>query len=394
MQYDVVIIGGLGHVGLPLGLMWADAGLTVGAYDLDRKKAELVKAGKMPFIEYGAEPVLARVVGKTFLIPDDISCVSQAKCVLITIGTPVDQYLKPQLGVMSKLATDLAKHLRDGQHIILRSTVYPGTTERLRDIFVEKGLRLHVSYCPERIVQGYAVQELKELPHVISSYTDEGREYCTQLFRKLGEKIVTVGVKEAELTKLYANAWRYITFAVANQFYMMAEDCGADVKEIYRGLTENYRRGQHIPKPGFAAGPCLLKDTLQLNAFNLNHFQLGIAAMQVNEGLPAFCVEHIRKAHSLPGKKIGLLGMSFKAEVDDIRDSLAYKLRKLFLYYGAEVLCTDEYIPSEQFLPLEQVLAEADLFVIGVPHTRYQQLKFPDGKPVFNIWNMDSCSDF
>jgi len=201
---------------------------------------------------------------------------------------------------------------------------------------------------------------------------------------------VEVGVEEAELAKLYTNTWRYITFAIANQFYMMTEKCGASVKEVHRAMTEGYERGKNIPRPGFTAGPCLLKDTMQLSAFYTNNFNLGYAAMQVNEGLPAFCIEQIRQNHDLKGMKVGLLGMAFKADVDDVRDSLSFKLRKLLTFHGAEVLCTDEHIAAHDFFPLETVLDQAALFVVGVPHERYRTLVFPAGKLVFNIWNMDS----
>jgi UDP-N-acetyl-D-mannosaminuronic acid dehydrogenase len=393
MNYDVVIIGGLGHVGLPLGLVWADAGLTVGAYDLDQAKGREISAGRMPFLEHGAEPILQRVYGKKFFLVDKVDEIANAKAVLITIGTPVDEYLTPQLMVVTRLADQLAPHLHSGQHIILRSTVFPGTTRRLQECFAAKGLKLHVSFCPERIVQGHAIKELRELPHVISGFTDEGRAYCAGVFSLLGSQIVEVGVAEAELAKLYTNTWRYITFAVANQFYMMTEKCGASVREVHRAMTEGYERGRNIPQPGFAAGPCLLKDTMQLSAFYTNNFNLGYAAMQVNEGLPAFCIEQLRANHDLKGMKVGLLGMAFKADVDDIRDSLSFKIRKLLTFHGAEVLCTDEHITSPDFFPLEQVLDEAALFVVGVPHERYRTLKFPAGKPVFNIWNMDSVRE-
>ena len=391
MNYDVVIIGGLGHVGLPLGLAWADTGLTIGAYDLDEAKIKQVKAGEMPFIEHGAEPVLKRVLNKTFFVVERPEEIASAKAVLITIGTPVDEYLTPQFLAMTKLADKLAAHLRSGQHIILRSTVYPGATQRLKEYLETKGLKLHISFCPERIVQGHAIRELRELPHIISSFSSEGRAHCTELFKRLCEKTVQVGVREAELAKLFNNSWRYIAFAAANQFYMMSESCGANISEVYRAMTEDYARGQHIPRPGFAAGPCLLKDTMQLGAFYMNNFNLGYAAMQINEGLPAFCIEQIRQNHHLKGMKVGLLGMAFKAEVDDIRDSLSFKLRKLLAFHGAEVLCTDEYVKSDQFYPLETVLEQAELFIVGVPHQRYQTLEFPGGKAVFNLWKLDSA---
>lgn len=394
MKYDVVILGGLGHVGLPLGLLWAEAGLRVGALDRDQAKIKMVRSGRMPFIEHHAEPVLQRVLEKQFFVLDDAAQISEATAVVITIGTPVDQYLTPQWNVMADLARELAPRLHSGQHVILRSTVSPGTTDRLREIFESLGLRLHLSFCPERIIQGQAMRELKELPHIISSFSDEGRAFCKRIFRLLGEQIVEVGVREAELAKLFSNAWRYITFAVANQFYMMAEDHGANVRETYRALTEGYVRGRDIPKPGFTAGPCLLKDTMQLCAFYAQHFNLGFAALQVNEGLPAFCVQKILQKHPLRGVTVGLLGMAFKADVDDIRDSLSFKLRKLLAFHGAEVLCTDEHVSSPEFHPLEEVLQKAGLFIIGAPHRRYETLRFPPGKPVFNIWKLDSCLDF
>jgi UDP-N-acetyl-D-mannosaminuronic acid dehydrogenase len=393
MSYDIVIIGGLGHVGLPLGLAWAEAGLKVGALDVDQAKMQTVRSGKLPFLEYDAEPILKKVIGKQFFVLEKISEVSQAKAVVITIGTPVDEYLTPQLFVMTQLAKDLAPHLRSGQHIILRSTIYPGTSERLKEIFESLKLNLHLSFCPERIVQGHAIKELKQLPHIISSFTPEGKAFCREIFSKLGPNIIEVGIREAELAKLFSNTWRYVTFALANQFYMMAEDHKADIRETYRAMTEGYPRAKDIPKPGFAAGPCLLKDTMQLCAFYSQTFNLGFSAMQVNEGLPSFCVQKIRQKYNLRGMKVGLLGMAFKPDIDDTRDSLSFKLRKLLSFHGAEVLCTDEYVSAQDFLPLDEVLQKGELFIVGVPHQKYKTLKFPEKKPVFNIWNLDSCQN-
>jgi UDP-N-acetyl-D-mannosaminuronic acid dehydrogenase len=381
----------LGHVGLPLGLVWAEAGLTVGVYDLDAAKVREISDCRMPFLEHGAEPILERVYGKKFFLVKNIDEIANATAVLVAIGTPVDEFLSPQLMVMGRLADQLAPHLHAGQHFILRSTVFPGTTDWLRDYFAARGLALHVSYCPERMAQGHAVQELRELPHIVASCSKEGSAYCAKIFRLLNDNIVEVGVKEAEPAKLYSNAWRYITFAVANQFYMMTEKAGASVREVHRAMTEGYERGGNIPRPGFAAGPCLLKDTLQLSAFNSNNFNLGHAAMLVNEGLPAFCIEQLRQNHNLKGMKVGLLGMAFKAEIDDGRGSLAFRLRKLLTFHGAEVLCTDEYLQADDFFSLEDVLKDAALFIVGVPHGRYRTLEFPAGKPVFNLWNMDSA---
>lgn len=391
MPFDVVIVGGLDRVGLPLGLMWADAGLTVAVLETDAAKRAPVESGRVPFVEHGAEDVLKKVLGKKFFVTANVADVTQAQAVVITTGTPVDEFLTPQLFVITDVVKELLPHLRAGQHVILRGTVHPGTSERVRDLFKAAKLAVHVSFCPERVVQGQAVKELRELPHLISSFTPEGRLFCTELFSRLCPRTVEVGVREAEMAILFTNTWRYISFAIANQFYLMSETSGVNLKEIYRAMTEGYERGRNIPKPGFTAGPCLLSDTMQLSAFFSNNFNLGFAAMQINEGLPAFCVEQIRANHRLKGMKVGLLGMAFKADVDDIRGSLSFKLRKLLVYQGAEVLCTDEHIRADDILPLETVLEQADMFIVGVPHQRYQTIEFPGGRPVFNIWNLDSA---
>lgn len=390
MQFDVVIVG-LDRVGLPLGLVWADAGLSVAFIEPDESKRKPIEAGQVPFVEHGAEAVLKRVIGKKLFVTGDRAAISNARAVVITTGTPVDEYLTPQLLALTNVANEVLPYLHEGQHIILRGTVHPGTSERLRDFFAAKGLKVHVSFCPERVDQGNAIKELHDFPHLISSFTQEGRMFCADLFRRIRDQIVEVGVREAEMAILFTNTWRYISFAVANQFYLMSETSGVNLKEIYRAMTENYERGRSIPRPGFTAGPCLLKDTMQLSAFYSNNFNLGFAAMQVNEGLPAFCVEQIRQNHRIKGMKIGLLGMAFKADVDDIRDSLSFKLRKLLTFHGAEVLCTDEYVKSTEFLPLETVLEKADLFIVAAPHARYRTIEFPGGRAVFNIWNLDSA---
>ena len=185
---------------------------------------------------------------------------------------------------------------------------------------------------------------------------------------------------EAELCKLMTNAWRYIQFATVNQFYMIAREHGLDFDRILHGCRHNYPRMQGMPGPGFAAGPCLLKDTMQLAAFSRNTFLLGHAAMLVNEGLPARLVELARSAIRPFGQGVGVLGMAFKAESDDPRDSLSYKLRNLLALEARKVLCTDPYVPDPTLVPLERVLAEADVLFLATPHRAYRELRIPPGK--------------
>lgn len=389
-EYDVVIIGGLGHVGLPLGIVLADAGLQVGLVDIDTVKKALVAKGEVPFIEYDAEPILQRVLGRTLHLCDDLSAVSDSKIVLITLGTPVDEHLNPKLRPILDLAGALAPHLRSGQCIVLRSTVFPGTTEALRDSFVRHGLSVHVAYCPERIVQGYAVRELKSLPQIVGGFSHEAIASSQSLFQRLGVETIVVSVQEAELSKLFSNAWRYIQFAISNQFYMIARGYGADFDRIYHAMTHHYDRAKSFPRPGLAAGPCLLKDTLQLAAFHGNNFQLGQAAMMINEGLPNFLVEQLRGQleGGLSNRRVGILGMAFKADIDDNRDSLSYKLAKVLQFRGAIVSCSDEFISDPSFVSKEDILSACSVVIVGVPHSAYRGLQIPESTHVVDLWGV------
>jgi UDP-N-acetyl-D-mannosaminuronic acid dehydrogenase len=168
---------------------------------------------------------------------------------------------------------------------------------------------------------------------------------------------------------------------------MMANDRGLDFERIRQGLSQDYPRAQDMPGAGFAAGPCLFKDTMQLAAFNNNNFALGHTAMTINEGLPLYVVSRLEQRYDLSGMTVGILGMAFKGGSDDIRSSLSYKLKRLLAFKSGEVLCTDPYVRVDPHLvPLEDVLEKADLLVIGAPHPEYRGLV--TDKPVADVWNI------
>jgi UDP-N-acetyl-D-mannosaminuronic acid dehydrogenase len=198
--------------------------------------------------------------------------------------------------------------------------------------------------------------------------------------------MIRTSTKEAELAKLFTNTWRYMKFAVANQFFMIAHQAGVDYANVLHAIRHEYPRAADLPGPGFAAGPCLFKDTMQLAAFTADHFPMGQAAMQVNEGLPAYLVSALERRYgNLRGRTIGILGMAFKAESDDSRASLSYKLRKLLSWAGATVLCADPYVRDPRLVPAERVVADSEVVVLGVPHRAYRGLSI-GGKDVVDIW--------
>jgi UDP-N-acetyl-D-mannosaminuronic acid dehydrogenase len=288
--------------------------------------------------------------------------------------------------VFERAVEQIAPNIRDGALIVLRSTVYPGTSKFVARHLEARGRRVELAFCPERIAEGHALEELHSLPQIVGADTDAAAERAERLFGLLASRTIRTTTKEAELAKLFTNTWRYMKFAVANQFFMIADEAGLDYGNILRAIRLDYPRAADLPGPGFAAGPCLFKDTMQLAAFTSDHFPLGQSAMQVNEGLPAYIVSALeRRYDGLPGKTVGILGMAFKAESDDPRASLSYKLRKLLAWAGARVICTDPYVRDDRLVGLETVLAESDILVLGAPHDAYRGLQL-GGKDVVDIW--------
>jgi UDP-N-acetyl-D-mannosaminuronic acid dehydrogenase len=385
---DVVVIGGCGHVGLPLALALADRGAQVGIYDVSEAAVATVNSGQLPFAEPGAEEVLHRVLGAGRLVASaDPAIVASAENVVVVIGTPVDEHLNPKQTAITKALGGCAEFLQDGQLLVLRSTVFPGVTALVEKMMAKLGRQIDVAFCPERIAEGKAMTELFELPQIISSRTPAGAKRASALFGRLTSKLVVMSPEEAELAKLFTNVWRYIKFATANQLYMMANEQGLDFDRIRRGLAEDYPRAADMPAAGFAAGPCLFKDTMQLAAFNHNNFPLGHAAMAVNEGLPLYVVHRLEERFDLASMTVGILGMAFKGGSDDIRSSLSYKLKRILEFKADAVLCTDPYVTVDPgLLPLDEVLSRSDLLVVGAPHPEYRGLAVD--KPAADIWDV------
>jgi UDP-N-acetyl-D-mannosaminuronic acid dehydrogenase len=379
----IAVVGGGGHVGLPLSLILAKKGFFVHIIDTDKAKIGLLQKGVFPFMEEGG-PELLRAVKNKIAFSSDPSPIAKSDVVILTIGTPVDDHLNPDLIPVYKSIDALKPYLRNGQVIILRSTLYPGTSEAIGLRLKQDGFRIGISFCPERIAQNVALRELEELPQIISGSDARALSVAKRVFSAIAPETLELSLTEAELAKLFTNSWRYIKFAVANQFYMMAEGQGLDFYKIRNAMMHRYKRAADFPSAGFAAGPCLFKDTMQLAAYTRQTFQLGNAAMLLNETLPEFLVDYAKRKYKLAGKKVGILGMAFKADSDDFRGSLAFKLRRLLVHEQAKVFCTDPFVSNPSFTSLETVL-KCDVIFIGCPHTPYRKVNLK-GKKVIDCW--------
>jgi len=387
MTQKVVVVGGCGHVGLPLAIALADQGFYVEALDIDEFKNKEVNEGRMPFLEEGAGDKLQSVLKSGHLnATSSMDCIESAEFIIAIIGTPVDEHLNPDPESIIRVLFELKPHFRSNQLLILRSTVFPGVTRRVEEWVANNVPGMTVTFCPERIAEGKAMEELYSLPQIIGARDEFAANWSSQLFSKLTNSVIVTTPEEAELAKLFTNAWRYIKFAAVNQFFMMANNYGIDFEKVREAIAQDYPRAADMPSAGFAAGPCLFKDTMQLAAFTNNTFALGHSSMLVNEGLPLYVVQQIEKKYDLKNLTVGILGMSFKPEVDDKRSSLSYKLRRILQFKAKEVICSDPFVVDAKLVNLEMVLSNSDLIIIGTPHSQYKKIEFK--QPVIDVWNL------
>jgi UDP-N-acetyl-D-mannosaminuronic acid dehydrogenase len=386
-QCDVTVVGGAGHVGIPLVLALAEAGLRVNVNDTNRGSIDMLRTGSLPFLEYGAEAVLKQaLLQRRLIFTRSPEGVSKGGPVIITIGTPIDEFLNPVRKVVQDCIDKILPFLTDGQLVVLRSTVFPGTTDWLASYLHSRGRNLLVAFCPERIVQGAGLKELRELPQIVSGTTPEAERAVAELFSRITPEVLMLSPIEAEFAKLFTNSYRYIEFAVTNEFYLIAKSAGVDYQRVLKAMKHHYPRLSALPRPGFAAGPCLVKDTMQLGAFARNQFALGHAALLINEGLVLQVVDDLKRRYDLANSAVGLLGMAFKAESDDTRASLSYKFKKVLSTQTRAVLTTDPFVTTDPELqPLNEVIASSDLMILCAPHAAYRDADFR-GKPVFDLW--------
>jgi UDP-N-acetyl-D-mannosaminuronic acid dehydrogenase len=384
---DTVVVGGCGHVGLPLSVALSLSGHSVIAYDVSFESVHAVNSSSAPFWEPDLDTSLKLALTNGFKATTDASSISRAECVVIVVGTPMDIHLNPDPNAVIAAIEEIAKFLNDEQLLVLRSTVFPGVTKQAERTLRKLGLATSVVFCPERIAEGFAMKEIVELPQIIGARNDQDFARASILFESLGVKAIRTIPEEAELAKLFTNTWRYIKFAAANQFWMMANDSGVNFENVRDAIRFEYPRASDLPAAGFTAGPCLFKDTMQLAAFSNNTFALGNSAMMINEGLPLYVVDKISQKYDLSSMSVGILGMAFKGESDDNRSSLAYKLKRILKFKSHQVLTCDPYVKNDsQLVDESEVIEDSDLLVIAAPHLRYKNLV--TDKPIVDIWNI------
>tara|TARA_Y100000590_G_scaffold470196_1_gene662687 strand:+ start:1690 stop:2874 length:1185 start_codon:yes stop_codon:yes gene_type:complete len=385
IKNSISIVGGAGHVGFPLGLAFGSKKYKINLVDVDQKNLNKIKLGIPPFYEIGAKKLLHKCLKKKILsFSNDLKTVKTSKFIIICIGTPVNKKLKPEVKNFVALFYKLLKIINKNQILIIRSSVYPGMIRKISKILKTKNN--NIVYCPERIVQSKALIELPNLPQVVAGVNKNSVHIVSKLFKKICKKILLSTIQEAELIKLFSNANRYINFAIANQLFIMCEKYNVDFDRIRKLMKFGYERNLNLPKSGFTAGPCLLKDTMQLSSFYKGRFELGFASMKINQSMVDLVIEKVENIKNSKKKIIGILGVTFKAETDDIRDSLSIDLIKKLKKRKFKVIYSDVYYRDKNYYKTNSLIKKSDIIIIGAPHKKYMNLKFSKNKHVIDIW--------
>src|SRR3954469_855989 len=383
MTQSAAIVG-LGRIGLPLALSFADRGVDVIGVDRDRSRLDTIREGRMPFEEPGTKELLERVHGGEHLrLTDQISEAAEADFIVLTLGTPAHVHLEIDISQIRSAVDDLLPLLREGQTLILRSTVAPGTTDWLAGYIEQRrgfsvGDNFFVAHVPERIANNRFMEEIETLPTIIGGVGAGSGAKAAELFEVFGAEIRQTSPVQAELAKIWTNIFRYVTFAIPNLLMMESEQYGANVFEVIDLINQDYPRGG-IAAPGLTAGTCLRKDFACSEERSSAPGML-LAVSRVHESMPRFIVDGLRRRlGSLRDRKIAVLGLTFKRDSDDMRDSLSLKLIRLLERDLAHVTRHDPHVPDESE-PLESALAGADAVVIATNHSAFEGL-LPDLSP-------------
>lgn len=375
MSLDVSVIG-IGRVGLPLALCFADRGLKVLGVDRDPTRVEMVRNGRMPFDEPGTQEMLERVLAAGNLeVSDSVADAAQARDIVLTLGTPSFSHIEIDMRDIRSVLDDLMPALEPGHAVVLRSTVAPGTTEFVAGYIEQRrGLRhdedVFVVHCPERIVGGRFVEEIDTLPCIVGGTGDASTERGAQLFSVFNAPIYRTTAVQAELAKIWANIFRYTAFALPNLLMMDCERYGANVFDVIELVNRDYPRGG-MASPGFTAGTCLRKD-FAFSEERSNAPGMLLAVSRVNESVPRFLVDGVRsRLGSLRGRRIAVLGLSFKRDSDDERDSLSPKLVRLLERELALVSVCDPHAHSVT-VPLEDAVRDAEVIIVATNHSDFE----------------------
>ncbi len=381
----ISIIGGAGHIGLPLSVKFSEKKYFVNIIDKNTQNLKLIQNGKSPFKENGIKKKLIQQLRSGRLtFSKELSSIKESKNIILCIGTPIKKNFKPDLKNFYDLIKNLGFYIRKNQNLIIRSSVPVGTNKKI--IYMLKKNCPNVAYCPERIVEGKSFEELPLIPQIIAGSNKIVIQDAIKIFKKITKKIIVCNILEAELSKVFSNLYRYINFAIPNEMYLMSQKFGVNFLKVRDIMMKDYPRNSGLPNAGFVGGPCLMKDTMQMSYLYGVKKSLANSAYQVNENLPNEIIRQIKSIKlKNKNKVIGVLGITFKPNSDDLRGSLAINLIKKLKKNKLNYFFSDPNIQLKGNLNLNSLIKKCNIIVIGSNHKQYKKLKINRSKKIIDL---------
>lgn len=401
----MICIIGLGRVGLPLAVVFATKGIQVIGIDLDDKRLESIKNSKCPFYDVKVQEKLneANKLGTLKVYKKIDEMIENPDVIIVSVGTGLKMDNMMNYSQLYDALEDITSKDLKNKLIILRSTMPVGTTSDIVIPYLENKTSLKlgedftIAVCPERILEGHAIDEINDLPEIVGGINKRANELVEELFKIINssKEFLFTSPSSAEMAKLFTNIYRYTSFALSNEFAIWAERYGLDAEEIIRIANHNYSRS-NIPMPGFCGGPCLSKDGIFLDN-NTTFASIVSIAWKMNESIPQHITNNLKKVvGTLVGKKISVLGLSFKAGSDDTRQSPSAKLVNILKAYGANVQVYDPHVNGTS--TLSEVLENPEIVVLATNHKEFQNIvediKKSGCKLVYDVWSMYKNHDF
>lgn len=376
------VIGGLGHIGLPLSCLLQINGSSVVIIDENKTIFDSVSSGKPPFFEPNLNDNLKKAIKNGLQITNDYKKISECEYVVVTIGTSSSEKDKINF---ENLINKTIEILAPNSKLILRSTVDYGTCSKLLKNKILQDKNIKLAYCPERIAEGKAFEEIVKLPQIIGTVQKNFSEF-EAFFNVIGTKTINVTYEEAEFIKLFSNVYRYSEFSLINEFKNISSKINLDFNRILEVATLDYPRLENVASPGFVGGPCLPKDTKTFVENFKQENNIIDLFLNTNEQFLENILTEIKK--NCLSKKIIFLGITFKPESDDLRGSVSYELSKKLKIDGFEVFIVEPNIPDkaieEMTYVYEDVKEESNYVIIGTNHKEFKNYDFKD-KEVLKI---------
>ncbi len=381
-----ITIVGLGYVGLPLACLCVEKGLDVYGVDIDKNKLSLIEKGISPIDDPNLKDKVKGIKGKLKVADDFGKAIKSSSVVIVCVPTPVDNNHLPDLSPLKNACESISKHLQEDTLVIIESTIFPGTTEDIiLPILKSSGVNFYLAHCPERIDPGNKRWNVQNLPRVVGGITKEAAKKATEFYKKIVDAEITElsSVKAAEATKIMENTFRDINIAFVNEMAMSFDKAGIDILEVLKGAsTKPFAFMPHYPGAG-VGGHCIAIDPYYLIAkakqIGFDHNFL-ILARKINEGMPRYAVELLEKElkklnKKIENSKIGILGLAYKANVDDIRESPALKIIDILKEKGAEVFVFDPHVrKGSNVKDLDELLQKSDYIILVTDHDEFRNI--------------------